>query len=298
MGRAFFLLWANVPDADCFVVTRTLRGPVTLPSGSTSYLSSDAPPDGDIFDDLTTTKVHPIILSVVAYEDGKAIRLFTHGVPCPSLVYVAARGSGQNGMFTEPFARGLGDRGMHVLEGLREALGKDQYSMPAIAVDYPALAVAFNSSMQMEIGSYPYFYNKSVQAGVENGQRVIALTAKICPKSRFVLFGYSQGAQVMGDIFTALTGQERAQVARIILFADATYSPGDPRVVYLPTAPAGKGIKGTRHPFPESPRTIVESWCWDQDAVCQRPPYGHAFHGDIYDQYEKGAIHNAATGLR
>jgi len=104
----------------------------------------------------------------------------------------------------------------------------------------------------------------------------------------------------MGDVYTALSPLERAHVARVILFADAMFAPGDAHIHYLPAPLEGVGIKGARQAFPASPATVVESWCWDQDAVCQRPPHGHAFHGDIYDTYdtyEQLAATNAAHAL-
>lgn len=296
VGPSYFLVWGNVPAADCYVVTRAPGGSVRLPAGSATYVSPDAVELSNL-GDLTKATVHPIIFSVTAYRGGVPIRRFGHFVPCPVYIYVAARGSGQNGMFTESYAQGLGDRGRRVLEGLRTATDNDQHSLPAIAVDYPAVAVAFSPSMQIEIGSYPYFYNQSVQTGVRNGLKTIALASKSCPTSKFILFGYSQGGQVIGNIYSALSEQERARVARVILFAEATYAPNDPNVVYLPKALAGAGIKGQRSAFPGAPDTLIESWCWDQDAVCQRPPRGHAFHGDVYDQYEKEAVARAANTL-
>ncbi len=72
-------------------------------------------------------------------------------------------------MFTEPFAKGLGDRGTHVLDALRQQLARDAFSFPAIAVDYPAVAVAFGPQMNIEIGTYPTVYTDSVAAGVRRG---------------------------------------------------------------------------------------------------------------------------------
>lgn len=60
----------------------------------------------------------------------------------------------------------------------------------------------------------------------------------------------------------------------------------------------GVGIKGARDLFPTDDPAVVESWCWDQDAVCQRPPLGHAFHGNIYNDFEEQAAANAVAALK
>jgi hypothetical protein len=292
LPNAIFLTWAKVDEADCFRLTRSGKQPVSLPADSASDAWSDGIDDGL---DLTQATVAPILLTVTAFRDGRALRYFTKVIPCPSLIYIAARGSGQNGIFTEAFALGLGDRGRRVVEGLRTALGKDRHTLPAIAVDYPAVAVAFNPSGQIQPGSYPAIYDDSIRLGVEQTQAVIKRTAGVCPASRLVLFGYSQGAQVIGNAFAGLDEGVRAHVARMILFADAAYSPLDARVRYRPSAPLGHGIKGQRDAFPPT-QTVIESWCWDEDVVCQSPPRRQV-HGDIYDTYEKEAILAAAKDL-
>ncbi len=103
-GGSYLLIWAAVPDADCFVVTRTGSEPVTLPAGSRSYVSPDTT-ELSTFVDLRSVRVSPVVLSVLAYRSGVVIRYFSHLVPCPSLVYVAARGSGQTACLPNPSRR-------------------------------------------------------------------------------------------------------------------------------------------------------------------------------------------------
>jgi acetylxylan esterase len=59
------------------------------------------------------------------------------------------------------------------------------------------------SSCGYEDITYPAVYNPycdSVQAGVVDGKAAITAYASRCPNARIVLTGYSQGAQVVGDI--------------------------------------------------------------------------------------------------
>lgn len=294
-GIAELLTWRPTVDADCVEFTHGRAAPTVLEGGARSYLWNPVSLDG-VFD-LRRTTVAPEILLVSAYAQGRLVERFGAFLDCPSLVFVAARGSGQNGYSTEDFAKGLGDRAARVVAVLRRSLGRSERTLPAIAIDYPAIAVR-PAAGQVAAGDYPSLYDDSVSQGTSAAVSQIVRAMRACPRSRFVLFGYSQGAQVMGDAYARLSGTSRRQVARLVLFADATWRGGDPRVLYRPAAlPSdGRGIKGRRPLFPPS-STVIESWCWSQDAVCQRPPSGHRFHGPVYDRYEVAAAASAAAAL-
>lgn len=88
------------------------------------------------------------------------------------------------------------------------------------AVDYPAT-----------LGNY----QNSVRQGVRDLTAKMEQTAAACAGTRFVLMGYSQGANVVGD---ALAGRRGAgatvdaelgdRVAAIVLFGDPTFTAGEP----------------------------------------------------------------------
>lgn len=288
-------VWASVPSADCIVASRSGDEPVRLAGDAVTFTWSETPFELD----LTKATVQPRFYVVTAFRAGRQIRRFAAFVPCPRLVFVAARGSGQNGLLGEAYAAGLGDRARRVLEHLREGLQLDRRALPAVAVDYPAVAVGVNPDLTLRGGDAPRLYRESVEDGVRAARLVLARIADRCPDgTRMVLFGYSQGAQVMGDAFAQSSAEIRARVARVILFADATYAPGDQRVTYLPFALRGDGIKGPRSRFPNDDGAVVESWCWSGDAICQRPRRGWHVHGPAYDAYESDAADRAVAALR
>lgn len=111
------------------------------------------------------------------------------------------------------------------------------------------------------------------------------------------MFGYSQGAQVVGNAFAGLSADLRAHVSAVELFADPLYRAGDPRIDYQPAEPPGIGIKGRRALLPGDDAALVQSWCWAEDAICQRPPHGRHFHGPVYDGYERLAANAVAARL-
>ncbi|MEU7905483.1 cutinase family protein [Actinoplanes sp. NPDC049118] len=127
---------------------------------------------------------------------------------CPDVEIVGARGT------TERPGLGvvLGPLAQQLTRGLAQ-------SVRATAVDYPA---SFN-------------YQASVRQGVSALSAQLRRTAAACARTRFVLMGYSQGADVMGD---ALAGGRAAQptvpaalsdrVAAVLFFGDPTFTAGEP----------------------------------------------------------------------
>lgn len=288
-----FLGWPAVPGTDCVEVEKAAGDTVRLVGAVDTYTWTRPV---SVFD-LAGAWVGPTYFTVRLFRHGQLLKQLLGRTPCPSVAFVAARGSGQNAPFSDSYGKGLGGRGMRFLEGLREDLGLSGFGLPAAAVDYPAVAVGFGSGA-VQPGNLPGIYADSVAAGVARAGRIIEALVDHCPATRLVLFGYSQGAQVMGDAFASLSAHIRSHVARVVLFADARYRPGDPRVTYLPSAHTGVGIKGARRAFPAGDAAVIESWCWGRDAICQRPPHGSHFHGSVYDDYEVDAAERAADALR
>lgn len=292
-GSSLLLTWPRVRDATSFVVRLATETPIRIPGDTNSFTLYDSDPLRE-FRSLTDATIGPVPISVVALRGGDEISTFSVTIPCPAVAFIAARGSGQN-LGLGGYSAGLGSRGAAVLKGLRQRLGLTRYELPAIAVDYPAAAITMGTTLGP--GAFPGEYRWSLEEGVIHTRLAILRSIIACPDTRLVLFGYSQGAHVIGDAFSQLDTQKRNHIDRVILLADAAYRPDDDRVAYRPARLRGVGIKGARAPFPRGDAAIIESWCWDRDAVCQRPPAGSAFHGEIYAQYEANAAESAAQAL-
>ncbi|TCB92160.1 cutinase family protein [Micromonospora zingiberis] len=130
---------------------------------------------------------------------------------CPELEIIGARGTTER--------PGLGV----VLTPLAQQITREvPQTVRTTALDYPASAN----------------YTASVRQGVAEVQRVLAATAATCPDTRFVLAGYSQGADVMGDALVgggsrlapgaALPADLAARVSAVLLFGDPTFTAGEP----------------------------------------------------------------------
>lgn len=284
LGSSYLALWTPVTGATGYQVARLGVPAETVGQENFSY-SWSSPSANEPLADAIETTVSAQFVFVHAMAGERILRTFVGSVGCPDWAFIAARGSGQNLPAWSTYARALGSRGNAVRELVKQRAGLDDEALPALAVDYPAVGVGYRRG-GVEPGTLPPIYRDSVEAGVTAANLAVYRTLTACPGTRLILFGYSQGAQVIGDAYAGLNPQARAQVAMVVLFADPLYTPGDFSVAYRPAPLSASGIKGERSPFPLSTSTVLQSWCAPQDAVCQRPPAGVEQHGPTYDAYE------------
>ena len=146
--------------------------------------------------------------------------------PCQDVEVVFARGSGQP-LLADVEAGAAGeqkaDKAKHVKEAKRvkelaasnaQTLGLTQnfYELGTRHINgahYPAHPIQgftslLNAGDKAE-GSRYFSYEQSVNEGVREGVGYLQQRMSQCPNSQYVLGGYSQGAQVMGDVYGQLT---------------------------------------------------------------------------------------------
>lgn len=112
-------------------------------------------------------------------------------------------------------------------------------------------------------------------ASVNDGKRMllqeISDEERLCPNIKLVLVGYSQGAQVVGDVYQRnLTSEQRSRIAGVVLFGDPYFNPVDPAAEgsYDPTR---RGVLGKRPLYPVNRNARVFSICHIYDPICQGP---------------------------
>jgi hypothetical protein len=130
------------------------------------------------------------------------------GSGCPDVEIIGARATTER--------PGLGVLLTPLAQQITKALPE---TVRSTAVDYPA---SFN-------------YQPSVAQGVQSLTADLQKTAAACAGTRFILMGYSQGANVVGD---ALAGRGRGapaisaalakRVDAVLLFGDPTFTAGEP----------------------------------------------------------------------
>lgn len=204
---------------------------------------------------------------------------------CTLTTAVFARGSGQGlkAKETETFYRQLQDRvgkdRLNFYELGSESYGGNQY--PAVNVSDLMNGNAIGAKMS---GGMKHDYGKSVNQGVAELNAYLTARHRKCPKEFFILGGYSQGAQVVGQTLPDIPSNIKQKIVFTMLF-------GDPKL-YLPEGegilpPAcfkkklstyrreiancfvDNGALGARKPFlPNEDNVKTGLWCLGHDYVC------------------------------
>jgi hypothetical protein len=189
---------------------------------------------------------------------------------CPKYMLVDSRGSGETkGVFSPPaeefavaFEGALGLYGQHAV----------QYK----SNPYPAVSVFgwYPGDIANGIGAFIHksdlgAYHDSVDDGEGDLTKIIKtqLGGGCASQTKIILLGYSQGAQVSGDVYQGLSPTEASHVGAVVLFGDPLYNHRD-KVADQATRDLD-GALGTRPAFRASKATDVLSYCNEKDPICQ-----------------------------
>jgi hypothetical protein len=240
----------------------------------------------------------------------------TAGLPadtlaCGDVTLVFARGSGQS----------LGGREAPVFFGeVDDRLGADvdvaRYELGAEAhggARYPA-AGGWTDMLEAEAswtGLLGGEYRSSVATGVAELTSYLAERASACPDELFVLGGYSQGAQVVGESLFPLSRGVRDRIAFVALFSDPKLSLPEgrgpfPRACRGETSPwrrggvscwTDNGILEARTPYlPDDIEDRTGSWCDRNDGICNGNLVDWGLHDDHAEYAIRGAEIDEAAG--
>lgn len=205
--------------------------------------------------------IHALVAATALSAFGPAVA--AQAAPCPDVQVVFARGT------SEP--AGVGRVGQALSSRLAEQLGGR--TMGVYGVNYPAT----------------YDFRAAADGAVDATNHILGLS-QLCPDTRFVLGGYSQGAAVVdmllgipplgdrvGDVGSAppLPFSVADRVAAVAVFGNPAAKFGNP-ISMAPAPFAGKGI----------------DLCADGDPICSRGrnPFAHT-------SYEKTDMVGQAAGF-
>lgn len=208
------------------------------------------------------------------------------GLPCSQdLLLVFANGSGQK--------TSEASREKHAFFGAVRSylpLGLDvkEYHL---GIDRPASAgapryPAVDLPPRLEGFGYPF----SVGSGKAELKALLDRRVN-CPDETWILGGYSQGAQVVGETLFQLSAAQKAKIGYVALFGDPRFASIEQAVPFA-CAPgiwtrgdAECGDQGVLAAFALSrylPRDLedrVGSWCINGDPVCDAPNFDRSQHG-------------------
>lgn len=107
-------------------------------------------------------------------------------------------------------------------------------------------------------------YWNSLEEGKTALRAKITSTLKACPSTRIALFGYSQGAHVVGDVVVGLSSTQRSRLQGVGLIGDPMFNPA------LSIGKTGDrtkgGMFGKRSAWPSG--VFVYDVCNKKDKVC------------------------------
>lgn len=194
---------------------------------------------------------------------------------CPDLRVVFARGSGEERWKSSSY--------LEFRETIESKLRTINLSYEFIDLDYPAVPVGTHN-LGVTIGAYfgageSYEFGKSIQTGTKN--LISLVNGSGCPRTKYVLGGYSQGAMV---VMKALPSLKSERIIYASTFGDPKiYLPEGAGVVppacsgrglsdyrmYVPDCQAYKGLLGGSDPYrPEVFKGKVGTWCNRKDIFC------------------------------
>jgi fibronectin type 3 domain-containing protein len=204
---------------------------------------------------------------------------------CYSYYLIGSRGSGQGPAGTDQYD-GLGPDVYQFSERLSADISTTGASYGYEANTYPAVSIGPAGSntdgwfwnltgvgTALPIGEY----QNSVNTGVSWLTNQISLLISSCPTTKILLAGFSQGAQVTGNAYQALTSTQQSHIFGVFLLADPRRNGAD-GVVDRGTAQT-RGNGAVRQPGASGPRPLfnaasagkVLSYCRLGDPVCQGP---------------------------
>jgi len=208
---------------------------------------------------------------------------------CTPYTFVGVRGSGQNSV-PDGWGSGLGDRASNVYDSLKRRLQVNNSTISSVGLTYPANRADTLDGILT--------YRQSSQAGGAALRESLARWVEECPTTKIILFGYSQGADIVATEWVVLPEYVREKIVSGILFGDPRYNPEDSSVQMFDAKTSGP--LGARTPINNE---RIRSWCAITDVVCQATEENILWvrkrvHGDQYNVWQESEAQYLATLIK
>ena len=180
---------------------------------------------------------------------------------CHAVKFVGVRGSGDN-------SSTLGVIATAISEALAKRAASARVDYGFYGLPYTAVGIQFKATMPVE-------YWLSERQGRNTLRAYVREQVRDCRSEDMVVEGYSQGAQVVGDVFSkgvgGLSASELSHIKAVVLIADPRFNSQEG--YDAGTFSKGRnGILGARTPGDlNSVAGRIRAWCRKDDLVCQGP---------------------------
>ncbi|KFF58581.1 hypothetical protein JF66_17530 [Cryobacterium sp. MLB-32] len=188
---------------------------------------------------------------------------------CFNYEFIGARGSGEPGDYAagDGSSVGMGPMLYQTWISLNKLAVTAGKTVRSYGVHYDAIAVdnghGFAEAIHLGVA-----FDRSVQMGADDAKLEMSRTHKVCSDTKFILGGYSQGAQAMGKLIASLSADEKSRVAATILYGDPMFNDSDTLSNFSNYDPNHSGFNAPRTPWPALISTPVVSYCHDGDIFC------------------------------
>ncbi len=226
-----------------------------------------------------------VLFSVISLVASPLVRPVRADAQCPDVLVLGSRGSGESidthkgigpavEQFYDAFQQRVEAAGRTVkLWANGEAATQEEttalYPAVPVAGGWEAVADLIGAGLTVPKGMFGR-YDQSVAKGQATLKAKIESTLTVCSSAtQLILAGYSQGAQVTGTVYRALTAAQRDRVLGVALFGDPDLN-GKARTSLGTLDRNRNGILSDAPPgeFP-APSDKVRSYCHASDLVCQ-----------------------------
>ena len=229
---------------------------------------------------LTFNLVVVLVIFLVLVIESNSIAGFRPAfaaTPCTPYEFIGARGSGESAQphsDSPPYSAdnnyGMGDLVFNVYANLTNLVGADKIT--AYGVHYPAVSLLGSLSNVINgAGAFLHIkplgaYTDSVRQGTQDVQNQIETVHASCPTTQFILSGYSQGAQAVGDALQRMPVADQQLVVAATFFGDPYFNANS----WSSRASDNShfGILGERNEWPEFLHGDIFSYCQPHDPIC------------------------------
>ena len=234
-----------------------------------------------------------LVLALGVNLANPAVAYTSQSASCNDVEFIFARGSGEQlgGVSYQAWQSSIiaAMAGVETLKYEFYELGSKSYN----GYQYPAVSVSGDAlGFATLFGAYFYagegqLFGESVREGMMELKIHMGITSRICPQTKYVLGGYSQGAMVLSKSLSSL---DASKILYVATFGDPKlYLPeGEPDMwnrymtvdacrgvnlsiyrTYVPDCKAYEGVLGSVRPYQPAQYTgKIGTWCNQFDIMC------------------------------
>jgi hypothetical protein len=212
---------------------------------------------------------------------------------CPTVSIIGVRGSGQ----TSGSFYGFGPQVYKAVTIVEGYLNAKKVHYAAGPINYPAVSVNVLDPSKIDFIDWTDYLNNHLgkfASSIAQGTKVTVGAAEVihayCPKAKFVMIGYSQGAMVMQGAELTLEAKDRGafnQILGTVMIADGNRVPNTKAKEFGSSPASGEGIDpwvfstvGLGQPFKDVPLpATTANICNNNDLVCDTRLYDMVHYG-------------------